>query len=164
MGMMPGKPYIVKWAEDTAHPTIDNPVFEGVTISGDASAVETSTVHFIGSYNPLIISEEGDKKLLYMGGDNTVYYPNGAMNINAFRAYFYLQGDLVCGKPSSTGNINDFVLHFDDGETNAIENKIVNVGNERDSWCTIDGCKLSGKPTIKGIYIHNGRKEAILAQ
>ena len=87
MGMMPGKPYIVKWAEDTNHPTIDNPVFAGVTISGDASAVETSTVHFIGSYNPLVISEEGDKKLLYMGGDNTVYYPNGAMNINAFRAY-----------------------------------------------------------------------------
>ena len=44
------------------------------------------------------------------------------------------------------------------------ENKIVNVGNERDSWFAIDGCKLSGKPTIKGIYIHNGRKEAIVAQ
>lgn len=159
-----GKPYIVKWAEDTNHPTIDNPVFAGVTISGDASAVETSTIHFIGSYNPLIISEEGDKKLLYMGGDNTVYYPNGAMNINAFRAYFYLQGDLVCGKPSSTGNINDFVLHFGDGETNTIENRIVNVGNERDSWFTIDGRKLSGKPAIKGINIHNGRKEAIVAQ
>ncbi len=38
------------------------------------------------------------------------------------------------------------------------------VGNERDSWFTIDGRKLSGKPTIKGIYIHNGRKEAIVAQ
>lgn len=159
-----GKPYIVKWAKDTNHPTIDNPVFEGVTLAGDASAVETTTVHFIGSYNPLIISEEGDKKLLYMGGDNKVYYPNGAMNINAFRAYFYLQGDLVCGKPSSTGNINDFVLHFGDGETNAIENGILMVGNERDSWFTIDGRKLSGKPTVKGIYIHNGRKEAIMAQ
>ena len=70
--MEAGKPYIVKWAKDTDHPTIDNPVFAGVTISGDASAVETSTVHFIGSYNPLVISEDGDKKLLYMGGNNTV--------------------------------------------------------------------------------------------
>ena len=28
----------------------------------------------------------------------------------------------------------------------------------RDAWYTIDGQKLSGKPTQKGIYIHNGRK------
>jgi hypothetical protein len=26
-----------------------------------------------------------------------------------------------------------------------------------ESWYTIDGRKLSGKPTKKGIYIHNGR-------
>ena len=27
-----------------------------------------------------------------------------------------------------------------------------------ESWCTIDGMKLSGKPSAKGIYIHNGKK------
>ena len=28
-------------------------------------------------------------------------------------------------------------------------------------WYTIDGRKLEGKPTAKGLYIHNGRKEVV---
>ena len=30
-----------------------------------------------------------------------------------------------------------------------------------DKWCTLDGRMLEGKPTARGIYIHNGRKEAV---
>jgi hypothetical protein len=28
-------------------------------------------------------------------------------------------------------------------------------------WYSLDGRKLEGKPTVKGIYIHNGRKEVV---
>ena len=31
------------------------------------------------------------------------------------------------------------------------------VEGQRDSWFTIDGQKLNGKPTKKGVYIHNGK-------
>ena len=32
------------------------------------------------------------------------------------------------------------------------------VKGQRDEWYTIDGSKLSGKPTKRGVYIHNGHK------
>lgn len=30
-----------------------------------------------------------------------------------------------------------------------------------DTWYTLSGVKLTGKPTTKGVYIHNGRKEVV---
>ena len=33
--------------------------------------------------------------------------------------------------------------------------------NGSDAWYTIDGRKLSGKPTRAGVYINNGKKVAI---
>jgi hypothetical protein len=30
-----------------------------------------------------------------------------------------------------------------------------------DAWYTLSGVKLNGAPTEKGVYIHNGRKEAV---
>lgn len=38
-----------------------------------------------------------------------------------------------------------------------IDNGQMTNDNASDEWYTIDGQKLSGKPTQKGIYIHNGR-------
>ena len=44
------------------------------------------------------------------------------------------------------------------GITTGVENGQRNsVKGQRDEWFTIDGRKLSGKPTQKGIYIHNGK-------
>lgn len=39
----------------------------------------------------------------------------------------------------------------------AMDNEQLTIDNASDSWFTIDGRKMSGKPTKKGIYIHNGR-------
>lgn len=38
---------------------------------------------------------------------------------------------------------------------------IVPVGGENDAWYTLSGLKLTAKPTEKGIYIHNSKKEII---
>ena len=34
-------------------------------------------------------------------------------------------------------------------------------GKMSDAWYSLDGRKLQGKPTTKGMYIHNGRKEVV---
>ena len=34
-------------------------------------------------------------------------------------------------------------------------------GKMSDAWYSLDGRKLQGKPTAKGMYIHNGRKEVV---
>ena len=71
--------------------------------------------------------------------------------INSFRAYFKLQGDLICGEPQSSGEVNNFALNFG-GDTSTPSPL------SSDSWYTLDGRKLNGKPTSKGIYINHGKK------
>lgn len=52
-------------------------------------------------------------------------------------------------------------MHFYDGEgTTGIEHTLYE-GKLSDGWYTLDGRKLTGTPSSKGIYIHNGRKEAV---
>ena len=59
------------------------------------------------------------------------------------------------------------MISFDnetEGETtgiHSIENEKLTVDNENGAWYTLDGRKLVGKPTQKGVYIHDGTKVAI---
>ena len=170
-----GKPYIVKWEstesteakEDTE---IVNPVFSGVTISNKTIYVSTTYVGFTGSFSPTVITGE-DKTMLYLGADNTLYYPNDAMTIGACRAFFQLAEGLVCGEPQTAGakGIGQFVLNFGDGETTRIvdvdlksTSRESGISNPlQQTWFTLDGRKLSGKPTQKGVYINKGKKVVI---
>jgi hypothetical protein len=148
----------VKWAASTPN-TIENPLFKSITIyTPDYPTNIPDVITFQGVYSPFDIPGE-DNTLLYLGADNKLYYPNAGMTINAFRAYFKLEGGLECGQSTSTG-INNFVLNFEE-ETNAIEKGILNIENESDVWHSLDGRKFSCKPTQKGIYINNGRKIVI---
>ena len=48
------------------------------------------------------------------------------------------------------------------GETTAIGTLDTKTGEVSfDGWYTLDGVRLSGKPSTKGIYINNGRKIVI---
>ena len=51
---------------------------------------------------------------------------------------------------------------FRDGETTGI----ISIDNgeliiDNDDWYSLDGRKLDGKPTVRGIYINNGKKVVI---
>ena len=72
------------------------------------------------------------------------------MNIKPFRAYL----DSTKAVSSAIG------LMVDDGETTGMLNVNVNANANR-NWYTLDGRLLNGRPTAKGIYIHNGRKEVV---
>lgn len=99
--------------------------------------------------------------MLYMGAGNTLHYPNGAMTIGAFRAYFRLVGGITAGDLSSAQGAK-IVLNFDDEEATAIENLNPAHASEGDgSWFTLDGRRINGKPSQSGIYINNGKKVVI---
>ena len=55
-----------------------------------------------------------------------------------------------------------FVLNFGDEETTSL-NEELRMKNEdsTDTWYSLSGLKFNGKPTAKGLYIHNGRKEVL---
>lgn len=52
------------------------------------------------------------------------------------------------------------LLEFEDEETTGITNTECLTPNEG-TWYTIDGQKLDGKPTQKGVYIVNGKKQVV---
>ena len=144
---------------------IVNPVFTGITISNATANVETGYVDFVGTYSPVSIYTAG-KTNLYLGAENTLYYPTESnFQVNAFRGYFQLKQGLTAGE--STSPVRAFVLNFGDDERNdnnasgIITTNFTNSTNSDNEWYSLDGCRLSGKPTAKGIYINNGRKVAI---
>ncbi len=155
-----GRPYIVKWDEGD---NIEEPVFVKTITTEHLSPVETDYVDFVGSFSPVELVAD-DKSVLYLGADNTLYYPESNLTLAACHAYFKLKGITAGDIPAAGVNI---VLNFD-GEASAIDHSPLsidhsplNIDHSDDAWYSIDGRKLTGKPTQKGVYIHSGRKIVI---
>lgn len=145
-----GKPYVIKW---TSGEPLENPKFEGVTVKNVKNSVMTGDVEFIGTYAPTALAKD-DVTNLYLGSNNTLYYPNvDGFKVNAFRAYFKVSDSL-----GAMGF--NIIADFGDGSTTRIQN-IESTGSAADSWYTLNGVKLNGKPTQKGVFIHNGKKEIV---
>ena len=114
-----------------------------------------------GSDAPESDVQADDKTRLYLSSDNTLYYPTFTdFKVNAFRAYFQLKNGLTAGEPSSTGgesnNVRTFNLNFGNEATGI--NSLKDLNASKDLWYSLDGRKLGGVPTAKGIYINNGKK------
>ena len=163
-----GKPYIIKW---TGGNNLTDPVFESVTIKGTTAGDKTTDwVDFVATYSPEAIYENSeDKTCLYLGADNTLYYPSSEdVKVNSFRAYFKLKNELTVGEtpseepgnPETTSNsIKAFVLNFGDEETGIREiSTPSNSSNSSNLWFTLDGRRLNGQPTQSGIFIHGSKK------
>ena len=147
---------------DVAMPNLVNPEFKSVINSDAPANVSTDYVDFVGCYSPVSIYTAG-KTNLYLGANNKLYYPAASdFTLNAFRGYFQLNG-LTAGDPNA--DVRAFVLNFDEGSGESTG--IISVDgaegtvNGSDMWYTLDGRKLQGKPTQRGIYINNGKKVAI---
>ena len=160
-----GTPYIMKWASNSSN--ITNPVFTGVTISNANNDVEcdlgdNKSITFKGTYQPLSYTED-TPSILFLGTANNLYYPLNGASIGAQRAYFELSG-LTAGTPASGSNqqqINAFVLNFEDGIATIVNTLNSDPSSLNAEWYDLNGRKLTGKPSTKGIYIHNGRKMVI---
>ena len=146
-----GKPYIIKWESSGEH--LVNPKFTGVTITnGDPAEVKSNDefVTFLGTYSPAALAKD-DETNRYLADDNTLCWPNvDNFKVNAFRAYFKL---------SEAGKARSFVLRFGDDITNIDEVKPnVQPSKAKGQWSTINGVRLNGKPSKKGVYIFEGKK------
>ena len=146
--------------------SITNPIFTKVTISKETSDVTSDdwSVTFKGTYDPVEIDDKGDNTKLYFGNGNTLYWPNGAMTINPFRAYFQLNTInakarsivLNFGEETTTGIQAPFVSPEGESTEASPRGGLVGVG-----YYSLDGRKMQGKPAQKGVYIKNGHKVVI---
>ena len=135
----------------------------------------------MGTFDPISYTTR-TPSVLFLGGGSTLYYPSGegTTTINAFRAYFTLNG-IVAGDSTppegGTGFVKGFVLNFDeDDEADAIgsiqnsnfkdDGEMVNGKSSNGKWFDLSGRKMvNGKSSNgklpKGIYIVNGKKVLI---
>ena len=117
----------------------------------------TDYVTFQGNFSPISL-KANDKSVLYLGADNKLYYPSVAMTVGSCRAIFILNG-LTAGEKAEA---RQFVLNFGYDETTSISPTSQPLpAMERSGYYTLDGRRLSGKPTQKGLYIYNGKKTVI---
>ena len=147
-----GTPFIIKWKQAAI---LENPAFNGVTIDKTAPEVAFNGGWFEGTYRPVNWAVE-DQNILFLGDANTLYYPKAGAHLNAFRAYFLLEDD-------SNFGAREIVVNFGEETTGVVSmhNSECLMLNKADAWYTVNGVKLDGKPTAKGMYIHGGRKVVI---
>jgi hypothetical protein len=114
--------------------------------TGTTSSV---TNKLLGRAVPVPVSEiEGTVYVLY----NNVFKRTTSGTIPARRAY------LVPGAAVAPAGAPQYLtISINDGNTTAIDTLTVD-DNSNDSWYTIDGLKLNGKPQREGLYINNGKK------
>ena len=81
------------------------------------------------------------------------YFQSMPLDIKGFRAYF------VLNEPDAVRSVR---MDFGDGATSLreIRNEELEMRNA-DEWYSVDGRKLSGRPTAKGVYINNGKKTIV---
>ena len=153
-----GKPYLVKWESlgtgaEGIRAQYYNPVFNDVTINNIMQDVIISNAAtFKGNYAPVPLSANDTKKLFL--ANNMLYYPTGSVTVKPFRAYFELTSDV----PTASGAPN---LVIDFGETTGVGELRTENRRIENSFYDLQGRRLNGKPTQKGIYIHNGKLEVL---
>ena len=158
-----GTPYIIKWASGTDL-TAANLVFNDVTIDAaqhdyDNRQDGDQRVRFVGTYAPLSFDAE-NKSILMMGAANTLYYPQSGAGIGAQRAYFKIGSDGAL----LARRLTAFNIDFGDDEATgiiSIESGKLKIENDADAWYSLDGRRLSAKPSRAGVYINNGIKIVI---
>ena len=160
--LIAGTPYIVKPGADIVGSQLS---IQKVTIRKGMNNVECDlgdgmSVTFKGTYNRLVGSQfENPRSVLFMGNNGkSLKYPSATSYCNAQRAYFELVGVTVA--PSSataqTGQIKELVVDLDGEDPTGIE-ELFDV-ETTGAWYDLNGRKLNGKPSQKGIYINNGKK------
>lgn len=162
-----GKPYIIMWESGD---DLTNVQFSGVTIKNTdpttKAATFSSVCQFVGTYSPFSIGDtsngtyDGDinEIILLSSGNKLGYSATTPRTLRSCRAHFFIPTP-----PSGIRAMVDFDIDFNGGESTGIAalNDNGEMIHDNDGWYTLTGVKLDGKPTRRGIYLHNGRKEAV---
>ena len=147
-----GKAYLVKTTGNVV-----NPEFKNVVISNAVTTdyINSPYADFIPTMGKTTITGNDVKSVLFLGAGNTLHYPTALpADIKGFRGYFQLKGEAA--------HAASFSIDFGNGETTSLRemsNEELVISNC--DYYTLDGRKLQGMPTQKGVYIVNGKKVVI---
>ena len=171
-------PYIFTTATATSV-TFSNPAVIAAASYSDAAANTLGTNDtdwtFQGTYSAISLPKTGEHAYGFAAGDGStvaigsfVHLVSGA-SAAPFRAYLKYTGtDANWAKARTRSGAETLPSRIivrivgANGSTTTIGTFDTTTGEiTTDDWYTLDGRKLSGKPSAKGLYIHNGRKEVL---
>ena len=139
-------------------PSTDAQTVGGITLASPSAAAITQTNLLKGAEDPNGTTTTGSGlhyKLSYntSGSDLGWYWgvDGGAFTSAAHKAWLVL--------PSTAGTRGFFGLPGDDETT--LLRKVNSEEVNSEEWFSLDGRRLNGRPSAKGLYIHNGSKVAI---
>ena len=156
-------PYVIKVSTGVTQFTADN-----VTIAPeDEPCVEydnglTGKKRVVwGSFTGTYVADyeipySGEDISLFLSGNKMYYASAKTKHMKAYRACFWFS-DVLPMTGDASAPIN---MSFDGGATGIEEVKGLREGKDN-SWYSLYGRKLEGKPVQKGLYIHNGNQEII---
>ena len=164
-----GVPYIVKPTSN-----ISEPVFSSVLIREALNPKkcefsvngETASITFRGTYDKItdfvaqLPAVNSRNSVLFMNSNNNLVYPSSTAYLNAQRALFILSGIVAGPVGSSSSPIKGFVVDLNDNDDPTSIAELFGL-EEAGAWYDLNGRKLVGKPSQKGIYINNGKKTII---
>jgi hypothetical protein len=165
------KPIIIKTA-DPVSGVVDFGTQEIVAPSTAADALSVDAgcdgdVKFVGTYKKKTVTKADNAKVWFYVGNYAKWAFIGSTSDNTwdilpFEAYIDFSA------LSATVEALEFYVEDFDGSTTAIKNingdnanVDVNGKLNAEGWFTLNGVKLQGAPTQKGIYINNGKKVVI---
>ena len=158
-----GVPYIIKWAEGD---NITDSVFTDMHISPTEPTTVTSQdgmVSFLGTYDAVSLAAN-DKSNIYFGSANKLLWPDQNVTVGAFRAYFKINETAAVNAKGITGFVIDFGENDEEAtgiNEAAADSSLFTPHSSLSEWHTVDGIRLNGKPSKKGMYIHNGKKVVV---
>ena len=138
-----GQPYIILPAQETESQLIIN----GVQLQKDAATVTYGDYSFIAFFKPTTLTA-GDQTSLFLGQNNTLFYPNVTNEMKAFRAYFKKAAEAPIANMSVDGITTGIDTIATDAETS--DKPVYNMSGQRVNN------NLNTLP--RGIYIRNGQK------
>ena len=109
-----------------------------------------SYMHFIGTLEATTIAASTESQTNYALNGKAFVFVKDAIAVDANRAWLEI--------PSQQSNVKTLRIIFG-GDATSIHNAQFTIHN--DEWYDLNGRKLNGMPTKKGIYVKNGKKVVV---
>lgn len=139
--------YVKGTAGDYTIPVQETSMYLHNMLVGVTEATRVYPTDATGEYTNYIFARQNGKVGFFPASAN-------GTKLSAGKAYLTIPTWAV------SAQVGPILLEFDDEETTGITNTECLSPNEG-TWYTIDGQKLDGKPTQKGVYIVNGKKQVV---
>ncbi len=152
MGIAPDEGFLLKGPAFTG--TGDDVIYLPVHTS---RAKYTDTNYFKAGTGVAIPTESNDCYNFYFSASKQQFYLCNNTVIPVGRAYLALPKSMV----ADAKQIQYVVDDGDNTITGINGTWILPPTEAADAWFTLDGRRLNGKPTQRGVYIRNGRKEVV---